>query len=199
MKIKGSISFFVIFATSLFILSPPSLPGLDFRLTAQSGTSLSLLTSKAELLSSRPQMLLALESGLSFQTPALSFGIYAGSLGAVPSRVYDDFTYRGFSGVGTGLEFFYFPRPAEGKIGFGGGLSGNLVSYDYTYQWFFFPALHLGGIIRLDTSAGSPVLLELFPKLSIHFRRDLSYSFAAGIGIRMHGVFFSRTEGIQGE
>jgi len=194
MKIKGSILFFTIFLIPLTTLFPLSSKPRAISLSSHNGFTLFALLSQGELLPPGSQTLLTFNSGVDLNLPTLKMGIYAGGLGAAPSVLREDISYRGFSGLQAGLDLFCFPGTWSGFLGFGGGLSGNLLNYDYTYQWFFIPAIKFSILLRYGEITHSPITLDLLPEIVVFLRRDLTYSVAFGLGARLQASLFKRAK-----
>ena len=111
-----------------------------------------------------------------------------------PSDVSGGFLYRGYSGGAMALMALFLPTivstPGFGvmRAGGGAGMAAALPSYWYTTLAFFYLEPRVEGLIDW-TPAGLPSLtFHVSLPIAMQLRRDMSYSFSAGIGI---GVLYT--------
>jgi hypothetical protein len=111
-----------------------------------------------------------------------------------PSDASGGFLYRGYSGGGVALmaqflrEIVTTPEFGVMRAGGGAGMAAALPSYWYTTLAFFYLEPRAEGLLEW-TPAGLPgFTFQLSLPVRMQLRRDLSYSFSAGLGL---GAFYT--------
>jgi hypothetical protein len=109
--------------------------------------------------------------------------------GIAPSDISGGFTYRGFGAgdlaVAAQGRAVLGTWPGFGELDAGGGLglAGVIAGYEYTTLYFFYPEVRIEGFIDYIPAFLPVVDLRLSLPVAAQFRRDMDYSFSAGIGL----------------
>ena len=110
-------------------------------------------------------------------------------LGVMSSDVQGGFAYRGYYGGALGLGLEAYASIAAGKkwgeLLLGGelGAAAALSAYGYTTLFFFYPEARLEGFLDWRPAALPGYDFKLSIPVRAQFRRDMSYSVSAGIGM----------------
>ncbi len=117
-----------------------------------------------------------------------------GGFTVAPSDLSGGFTYRGYSGGSMGIMVLLLPRIASSEslgllqAGGGAGLVAALPSYWYTTLAFFYLEPRVEGLLAWTPAGLRSFTFELSLPLAMQLRRDMSYSFSAGLGL---GVLYT--------
>ncbi len=119
----------------------------------------------------------------------IGMGVFFGLSETLPSDTTGGFVYRGY---GTGaLGLFAEVHFRVGRIGTLGtlyaggrsGLSANWSAYQYTSLYFFYPEQITEGFVFLTLASVPSLQVRLSLPFRVQFRRDMSYSYSAAIGL----------------
>jgi hypothetical protein len=115
-----------------------------------------------------------------------------------PSDLSGGFLYRGYSGGAMALMALFLPTilstPSFGvmRAGGGAGVAAALPSYWYTTLAFFYLEPRIEGLLDW-TPAGLPAFtFQLSLPVAWQLRRDMGYSFSAGMGLGVLYTFGAR-------
>jgi len=106
-----------------------------------------------------------------------------------PSDISGGFLYRGYSGGAVALMALFLPTilstPELGvmRAGGGAGMAAALPSYWYTTLAFFYLEPRVEGLVDWTPPALPTFTFRLSLPVAMQLRRDMSYSFSAGLGI----------------
>jgi hypothetical protein len=104
-----------------------------------------------------------------------------------PSDVSGGFLYRGYSGGAAALMAQFLPTivstPELGvmRAGGGAGMAAALPSYWYTTLAFFYLEPRVEGLVDWTPAGLSAFTFQLSLPVAMQLRRDMSYSFSAGL------------------
>jgi len=115
-----------------------------------------------------------------------------------PSDLSGGFDYRGYSGGAMALAAQFLgtlvSTPTFGELRGGGsaGIGAALPSYWYTTLAFFYLEPRVGALLEWTPAALPRWTFRAYLPVAMQLRRDLSYSFSAGLGLGVVYTFGAR-------
>jgi len=119
----------------------------------------------------------------------IGMGLFFGLSETLPSDTTGGFAYRGYGTGAIGLfAEVHFRLSSVGTLGtlFGGGragLSADWGSYQYTSLYFFYPEEVTEGFLFLRLASLPSLQVRLSLPVRLQFRRDMTYSYSAALGL----------------